>query len=171
MSVLYIFLFIFLIVALCLIFDQSSNTSGGFERHTPFTDYKKDKHILGTFVSKHLSKPPKSSKIPLAKKLSDAGWMLYIKDTCPWCHLQVDMFGTDKQYLNIVDCSKMEPPQSQNPANLDAENCKQLWVYPTWVNGNKILPGSQSFASLNDALNGKFYKTTNMSKSGKISSK
>jgi hypothetical protein len=54
----------------------------------------------------------------------------------------------------------LELPQSKNPANIDLETCGQVWVYPTWVNGDKILPGSQSFSSLNDALNGKFYKTS-----------
>lgn len=163
----YLLLLIVLIIVICLICSINKGvlisgvTEGGFD--TPLSKYKKTPeivkkskgcdNILGTYTKLRKTRNP-----PLAKKLTDAGWKLYVKESCPWCHLQVDMFGEDKQYLNIIDCSKMEYPENKNPANL-ASDCGQMWVYPTWVNGNKILPGSQSFASLTDALKGKYYNT------------
>ena len=176
----YLLLLIILIIVICLIAKRSdvigcAEVYGGsvdiFERMTPLTEYKKSSdssNILGTFVkssrSKSSTSKPQKNKKTLAQKLTDAGWKLYVKESCPWCHLQVDMFGEDKQYLHIIDCSKLEYPESKNPANVDLRECNSVWVYPTWVNGNKILPGSQSFSSLTDALNGKFY-TSNTSKS------
>jgi len=162
-----ILILLIILVIVVAISYNSPNKIGSFERITPLTVYKKtdkSENILGTFVKNRESKKSKKTGKTLAQKLTDAGWTLYIKDSCPWCHLQVDMFGTDKQYLKIVDCSKLEPPHSRNPANLDLANCKQVWVYPTWVNGSNILPGSQSFASLNDALNGKYYSTVSEKK-------
>jgi hypothetical protein len=140
---------------------KSIFVTGSFERITPLSVYKKTadykgENILGTFTKSPMKKTRKPKKT-LAQKLTDAGWKLYVKESCPWCHLQVDMFGEDKRYLNIIDCSKLEYPESRNPAHLD---CDQVWVYPTWICGNKILPGSQSFMTLTDALKGKFYNTS-----------
>lgn len=178
----YLLLLIIIIIVICLITHKyeisgrgeeyiggsTSEILNAFERLTPLTEYKKSPespNILGTFAKPQKpSKSQKKNKKTLAQKLTDAGWKLYLKESCPWCHLQVDMFGEDKQYLNIIDCSKLEYPENKNPANVDLRECNSVWVYPTWVNENKILPGSQSFASLTDALNGKFYITTDKSK-------
>lgn len=169
----YLLLLIIIIIVVCLImrhctlqdeYTGSSEISNIFDRKTPLTTYKKSKessNILGTFVKPLKSKKNKKT---LAQKLTDAGWTLYVKESCPWCHLQVDMFGEDKQYLKIVDCSKLEYPENKNPANVDLRECGSVWVYPTWVNKNKILPGSQSFSSLTDALNGKFYTSNTPTK-------
>ena len=89
---------------------------------------------------------PKSKKKFLAQKLTEAGWVLYVKDQCPWCHLQIDMFGENKHHLKIINCSH----EDLRPKQLKA--CHDTWVYPTWVKGNQILPGSQTFRSLNKAL-------------------
>jgi len=103
------------------------------------------KNLVGTFdVPK--SKQNKIDGPCLAEKLTNAGWKLYIKQSCPWCHLQMDMFGSDSMYLNIVDCS------SDDLRPEDLKDCGQTWVYPTWINGDYILPGSQSFVDLNNAL-------------------
>lgn len=159
--ILCVLLMILIVISAYVYFHHSNTIAGSFERITPLTDYKKDirdMNILGTFTKRSTKK---KSTETLAQRLTKAGWKLYTKESCPWCHLQVDMFGADKQYLNIVDCSNLQPPASRNPANLDVANCNQIWVYPSWVNGNKLLPGSQSFVTLNDALSGKFYTTDN----------
>lgn len=102
------------------------------------------KNLVGTFDVP--SKKILNEKPCLAERLTDAGWKLYIKQSCPWCHLQMDMFGSDSMYLNIVDCS------SDDLRPEDLKDCGQTWVYPTWINGEHILAGSQSFSDLNKAL-------------------
>jgi hypothetical protein len=106
------------------------------------------KNLVGTFDVSN-KKPLKNltvDKPTLAERLTDAGWKLYIKQSCPWCHLQIDMFGSDSMYLDIVDCT------SEDLRPEDLKNCGQTWVYPTWIKDDYILPGSQSFADLNKAL-------------------
>lgn len=159
MQIIFLLILVLVILGLLLYLNRNSESitkqgtfEGGFD--TPLNTYKTD-NILGTFkTNKGKSKKNKS----LAKRLTDAGWKLYTKDSCPWCHLQVDLFGNDKQYLHIIDCTNSSPDPK------DLANCRQVWVYPTWVNGDKILPGTQSFSTLNNALNGKFYTTKDITK-------
>jgi hypothetical protein len=155
LSILFILIIIFLIlVAVIKVFGTESTFNEKLEKvgGGPMSDYKTAKPsslIRGTIVpSTDSEKNTDSEKYPknLARRLTDAGWKLYIKQTCPWCHLQMDMFGDDRKYLNIVDCSENDLRPS------DLSDCQQTWVYPTWANNTHILPGSQTFKELNKAL-------------------
>lgn len=130
------------LIVLALLWNMSYSKKKSSEKigSGPLQDLK---NLVGTFDVQN----KKYDQGPcLAEKLTDAGWKLYIKQSCPWCHLQMDMFGSDSMYLNIVDCS------SEDLRPEDLKDCGQTWVYPTWINGDHILPGSQSFADLNKAL-------------------
>ena len=114
----------------------------------PMKEYKTNTSIIRGTIEPSEPSSVNTNKYPkkLAQRLTDAGWKLYIKQTCPWCHLQIDMFGDDKKFLNIIDCSD----EDLRPEEL--ANCKQTWVYPTWANDTNIMPGSQTFKKLNKAL-------------------
>lgn len=130
------------LIVLALLWNMSYSKKTSSEKigGGPLQDLK---NLVGTFDVQN----KKYDQGPcLAEKLTDAGWKLYIKQSCPWCHLQMDMFGSDSMYLNIVDCS------SEDLRPEDLKDCGQTWVYPTWINGDHILPGSQSFADLNKVL-------------------
>ena len=41
----------------------------------------------------------------LAQRLTDAGWVLYIRMGCPWCHKQLGEFPpAEQKELKIIEC-------------------------------------------------------------------
>lgn len=153
--IIFVILIVYCIIQ-CISWPTAKVINGGgpmnLFRTTNESKYDKPKHnkqkgdnpvpIFGTIEKGHKKGKDKN----LAKKLTNAGWVLYSKKSCPWCHIQIDMFGDDKKYLKIVDCSETDLRPEE------FRQCSQTWVYPTWVNRNMVLPGSQSFMTLNDAL-------------------
>lgn len=149
-----IIIILIIIVVYCILIcmDKTKLIQGGGPMHLfktsnePLRNTKSNKQknipIFGNTDSKREKKYGKN----LAKKLAKAGWVLYSKKTCPWCHIQIDMFGDDKKYLKIVDCTDTDLRPEE------FRQCSQTWVYPTWVNKDMVLPGSQSFMTLNNAL-------------------
>lgn len=138
-SVLLIILIILIILG--IIYSQNTITGGNL---APLRSYKTSKDITSILRTTRKQRYKKG----LAKRLTDAGWVLYTKKSCPWCHVQIDMFGNDKILLNVVDCSDTDLRPKE------FRQCSQTWVYPTWVNKNMVLPGSQSFIALDQALKG-----------------
>lgn len=70
----------------------------------------------------------------LAQCLGDSDAVLFKVDWCPYCDMQMDLFGEHVGYLNIVECD----PQGVDP---DVEACDAAGVraYPTWfIDGEKI---------------------------------
>jgi hypothetical protein len=66
--------------------------------------------------------------------------VLYVKQGCPACKIQKDLFGDNLQYLNIIDCS-------ENPEACNNENIERI---PTWeINGGKII-GVKSIKTLKE---------------------
>lgn len=124
----------------------NTNKKGGGPMNEYKTGKKKIMSSVGTYVKKSTV-----NTTSLAKKLTQNGWRLYIKDSCPYCHLQIDLFGNDKKFLDIRDCLL---EREKDPI------CSQLYVYPTWVNLKRvdengdtlILPGSQTLYQLSQAL-------------------
>jgi glutaredoxin len=59
---------------------------------------------------------------------------LYVLSGCSHCEDQLKMFGENKKYLNIVDCSE------------NLEECQKLGIthFPTWVIGDKTYIGTKS---------------------------
>jgi len=93
---------------------------------------------------------PSPKKQTLAQKLTNAGWVLYTKSSCPWCAKQVDKFGTDGCHLNIINCLDCD---MEGPA---LEGCQMTWVYPSWVNRTgpnvRIEAGTRSLEELQKLL-------------------
>ena len=78
---------------------------------------------------------------PLAKRLTEKGWVMYGAHYVTDCNIQQSLLGEDFVYIEYVDCSKHGCPA-------------MVKVYPTWVrygpNGTvlKIAEGLQSLEEL-----------------------
>jgi len=99
--------------------------------------------IAGILIIKNLNQASEGD----AKMIGE--WTtLYILPGCSHCENQLNLFGGNKKYLNIVDCSKTP------------EKCG-LMKFPTWkvANRNESYYGTQSIKELKDIIS----KSTNLS--------
>ena len=88
---------------------------------------------VGIFVS---NKPTAPSEFDsLAKALKSSGANFYGAFWCPHCQEQKAEFGTAKQYLPYVECSKTDSSQTQICID------KKVEGYPTWTfkDGIKVI--------------------------------
>jgi len=121
--------FVFIVVIASFILKRKRSA---FDDSSPYyVDY--NEKINGAFEYTPDEKELKN----LAKSLTNTGWVLHSKSTCPWCMKQIDMFGHSAKYLNIKQCD---------------EGCDGIHLYPTWVNGPRNEPGSRSAENLKDLL-------------------
>jgi len=63
---------------------------------------------------------------------------LYVKDGCPFCEKQKEMFGENVKYLNIIDCS------------LDPQKCinTNIVKVPSWFINEEIHEGFYTLKEL-----------------------
>lgn len=60
----------------------------------------------------------------LGVNLTKAGWVLYVRNGCPWCTKQLAEFSEEeKKQMKIIECSNN--PECQNAG---------VSAFPTWVN-------------------------------------
>ncbi len=113
--------------------------------------------LLVVFVYMIIAQPPKpkvcvggynppKKKQTLAQRLTKEGWVLYTKSNCPWCVKQLQMFGGDACNLKKVDCLDC------SLSGKDLKGCQKTWVYPSWVKGNRIEPGTKTLKELKALL-------------------
>lgn len=66
---------------------------------------------------------------PLARQLSDAGWVLVSRSTCPFCVKQKAVVGDN--YPGLVECDTGVTCLSSQETE---QICSQVNAYPTWIN-------------------------------------
>ena len=64
--------------------------------------------------------------------------ILYVQSGCPHCEKQLELFGDNKKYLNIIDC--IDSP----------EKCQNIIGVPTWIINGKQYSGVQSIEKLKE---------------------
>jgi hypothetical protein len=70
--------------------------------------------------------------------LQEKGAIMYGSDTCPECLNQKKVFGDAFENIDYRNC------------DFQKNECEKLGItsYPVWKNGDKVLPGFQSFSNL-----------------------
>lgn len=126
-------IFLVFVLAIISVFLLKRKSRSSYYDDQPYYDNKQDLNKYGAFEYTPDEKELKN----LAKRLTNNGWVLHSKSTCPWCIKQIDMFGHSAKYLNIKQCD---------------EGCDGVHLYPTWVNGPRNEPGSRSVENLKDFL-------------------
>ena len=64
--------------------------------------------------------------------------ILYVQSGCPHCEKQLELFGDNRKYLNIIDC--IDSP----------EKCQNIIGVPTWIINGKQYSGVQSIEKLKE---------------------
>ncbi len=120
---------------------------------------------LGVFTNKSGTTAPNKYD-DFAKALTTRGAQFYGAFWCPHCQDQKALFGSAKQYLPYIECSK--PDQTPTQVCLD----KKIESYPTWMFANGInissagsptvctaKPGVPGEASVCAQISSQYYKT------------
>ncbi|MDD3774007.1 MAG: thioredoxin family protein [Patescibacteria group bacterium] len=79
-------------------------------------------------------------KIGLAKKLTQVGAILFYGESCPYCHEQIEAFGSGAEFLEKIDCYVAENSQICTEKNIEG--------VPSWVYKDDKKSGKQSLDDL-----------------------
>jgi len=88
--------------------------------------------VISIFV---LTRTPQDISRELAICIGDNA-VLYVQLGCHACKTQIDLFGDNSKYLNIVDCW------------YEKEKCSEIKYTPTWVINGAQYVGVQSIEEL-----------------------
>lgn len=67
--------------------------------------------------------------------------VLYVQLGCPHCETQEEMFGSNKKYLEIIDCFYQR------------DQCEEISATPTWLINGEYHEGVQSIEKLKSLTN------------------
>jgi len=87
---------------------------------------------------------PSETALPLAECLRANNVTMYGAYWCPHCKEQKQLFGDAFGEINYVECANPENPNVQNPICDEAN----ITGYPTWINGDKRISGTQRLDTL-----------------------
>lgn len=98
------------------------------------------KSILGWLIKTDADENENQKLDDFAKCLTEKGVVLYIKNGCPHCRAQEEIFEDSIDYLNIIECSE------------NVEKCSELIGVPAWEIPGKedFVYGRQSFEELSE---------------------